>query len=155
MQQKIFTVPMLGGDEEGEELNRFLRGQRVVAVDKEFCVVGGIGYWTFCVTVADAPSARPQVAPGERREKVDYREVLDEHAFALFVRLRAIRKQLATEEAVPAYAVFTDAELAAIAQLEPLDEHGLSALPGIGSKRVEKYGREMLHRFYEEQEPQQ
>lgn len=45
MQQKVFTVPLLGGDEANEELNRYLRGQRVVSVDKEFCEVGGVGYW--------------------------------------------------------------------------------------------------------------
>lgn len=154
MQQKVFTVPMMGGDEANEELNRYLRGQRVVSVDKEFCIVGGAGYWTFCVTVADGP-VRPVSSPGGRAEKVDYREVLDERSFAVFARLRAIRKLLAAEDAVPAYAVFTDAELAELSQVDPLDERSLAALPGIGSKRMEKYGREMLRRFHEEQDPQQ
>ncbi|MBQ6955980.1 MAG: HRDC domain-containing protein [Bacteroidales bacterium] len=149
MQQKVFTVPMLGGEEANEELNRYLRGQHVVAIDKEFCIVGNAGYWTFCVTVADGP-ARPAAAQGERREKVDYREVLDERSFAVFARLRNIRKQMAAEAAVPAYAIFTDAELADIAQLETLDEASLGQLQGIGTKRVEKYGREMLQRYYTE-----
>lgn len=158
MQLKVFTVPMLHGEEQNEELNRYLRGQRVVSVDKEFCVVGGVGYWTFCVTVADSgPHRVGQEGPphGERRDKVDYRDILDEHAFAIFARLRAIRKQLAAEDAVPAYAVFTDAELAEISQMETMDEHGLSALSGIGVKRMEKYGREMLRRYSEERNPQQ
>ena len=67
MQVKMFTIPMLGGDEANEVLNRYLRGQRVVTIDKQFCIVGDMGYWTFCVTVADS-AVRPSYAQGERRE---------------------------------------------------------------------------------------
>ena len=48
------------------------------------------------------------------KEKVDYKLVLSEADFSLFSRLREIRKQIAIADAVPAYAVFTDEELAGI-----------------------------------------
>ncbi|MCB0376036.1 MAG: HRDC domain-containing protein, partial [Sinomicrobium sp.] len=65
--------------------------------------------------------------------------------FARFSRMREIRKTIAREEAIPAYAVFTDEELAAIAKMEPpLTEAGLKTIKGIGKKKVEKYGAYFL-----------
>lgn len=77
---------------------------------------------------------------GERKEKVDYKSVLGEEHFKVFTRLRAFRKQIADQDAVPAYAVFTDAELATLSQVEGLTEQAMLQVEGIGKKRVEKYG---------------
>ncbi|MBQ7062919.1 MAG: HRDC domain-containing protein [Bacteroidales bacterium] len=150
MQLKIFTIPIIGGEEVNEEMNRFLRGHRLVTVDKQFCLVGDTACWTFCVTYVEGntPSFAPKA--GEIREKVDYKTVLDENTFAVFSRLREIRKALAAEDAVPAYAVFTDAELAEISKLQQLDEKTLLTLKGIGSARVEKYGRKICQRYNEQ-----
>ena len=41
---------------------------------------------------------------------------------------------------MPAFVVFTDATLLAIAEAEPTDEAGLLQLPGIGRSKVTKYG---------------
>ena len=46
------------------------------------------------------------------------RFVLDGRTFEVFSKLRVFRKQIAERDAVPAYAVYTDAELAEIAKLE-------------------------------------
>lgn len=139
MQYEIFTVPVVGGAEETERMNRFLRGHKVVQVDRQFVVLGDCAYWSFCVNyLVTAPSA--VAASGEKREKVDYKNVLGEEDFKTFTRLRAYRKQIAEQDAVPAYAVFTDAELALLAQSEGLTEQALLQIDGIGKKRVEKYG---------------
>ena len=69
--------------------------------------------------------------------------MLDEQTFTVFSRLRAIRKQLADRDAVPAYAVFTDAEIAEIAKIEHPTPKSLRAIPGIGEKKIEKYGTEI------------
>jgi hypothetical protein len=45
---------------------------------------------------------------------VDYKEVLNEADFAVFSRLRDLRKVIAEKEAVPAYAIFTNEQLAAM-----------------------------------------
>ena len=106
MQIKIFTLPVVRGELEQEEMNKFLRGNRVVSIDKHFCQTEGMVCWTFCVLVAEGNlPVTPYTV--ERKEKVDYKEVLDEKSFAVFTELRMIRKQLANEDAVPAYAVFT------------------------------------------------
>ena len=143
MQYEIFTVPVVDGVEETERMNRFLRGHKVVQVDKHFVVLGDCAYWSFCVNyLAASPSST--VVAGEKREKVDYKNVLNEEHFKVFSRLRAYRKQIAEQDAVPAYAVFTDAELAALAQAEGLTEQTMLQIDGIGKKRVEKYGALLL-----------
>ena len=44
MQIKTFKIP-LGGGEMEEELNRFLRGHRVLKVERAFCLVLRGGSW--------------------------------------------------------------------------------------------------------------
>lgn len=147
MQLKIFTIPIIDGEERNEEMNRFLRGHRVVTIDKQFCMVGDLACWAFCVTYVDGPVTVSPAKAGEQREKVDYREVLDATTFATFSRLREIRKALASEDAVPAYAVFTDAELAEISKLQQIDEKNIKKIKGVGSTRAEKYGKKLCLQY--------
>lgn len=76
--------------------------------------------------------------------------MLDGHSFARFAVLRTIRKRLAEEDAVPAFAVFTDAELAEIAKLDEITPKRMLAINGLGEKRVEKYGEPMCRLFVEQ-----
>ncbi|MHA6511634.1 ATP-dependent DNA helicase UvrD2 [Tessaracoccus sp. Z1128] len=58
----------------------------------------------------------------------------------LFEALRAWRKLTAEEASVPAFVVFTDATLQAIAEAAPSSEGELLRLPGIGKVKAERYG---------------
>ena len=109
-----------------------------------------MAYWAFCVTYLLGTPPKVQAPQPERKEKVDYRNVLEAPTFARFAVLRSIRKRLAEADAVPAFAVFTDAELAELAKLEELTPKQMLSLSGIGEKRVEKYG-ESLCQLYAEQ----
>ena len=147
MQIRIFTVPLFGGEEAVEEMNKFLRGNKVVDITKNLVQQGDVAYWAFCVTYLLGAPPKVQQPQGERREKVDYRNVLDGPTFARFAALRTIRKQLADADAVPAFAVFTDAELAEIAKLEELTPKQMLGINGLGEKRVEKYGEPLCRMF--------
>jgi len=63
---------------------------------------------------------------------------------ALFERLRAWRSERAGAQRVPAYVVFTDATLAAIAEARPGDAADLVRLPGIGQRKLDLYGEDVL-----------
>lgn len=142
MQIKIFSIP-IGGDESAtEEMNHFLRANKIVDIRKELATVGGNSCWTFCITyiLNNNPQA---VKSGEN--KIDYKEVLSPNVFERFSALRKLRKQIAENDAVPAYAVFTDAELAEIAKLDNLTLSALQGIPGIGKKKVEKYGNILVN----------
>jgi ATP-dependent DNA helicase RecQ len=58
----------------------------------------------------------------------------------LFEELRALRKRLASERGLPAYMVFNDATLRAMAARRPTTEHELLGIPGVGAKKLETYG---------------
>jgi len=62
----------------------------------------------------------------------------------LFERLRAWRSAQAQQQQLPAYCVFTDATLVAIAEQRPRDTGGLVTIPGIGQAKVAKYGGDVL-----------
>ncbi len=63
---------------------------------------------------------------------------------ALFERLRDWRKERAAADSVPAYVVFTDATLQAIAEVLPADEAALLAISGIGRAKVDRYAEDVL-----------
>ena len=135
MQVALFTVA--AGDPVAlEELNRFLRGHRVLTMDRTWTGAG----WSFCVTWQPALGA----APAPEAAKVDYRAVLDAPTFALFSRLREVRKALAEKENLPPYAVFTNEQLAAIARARCETPAALGKIDGIGAGRVEKYAPPIL-----------
>ena len=63
---------------------------------------------------------------------------------ALFERLREWRVARAGEEKVPAYVVFTDLTLQAIAEVKPVDVAALLRIGGVGPAKLERYGEDVL-----------
>ncbi len=59
-------------------------------------------------------------------------------------RLREWRAGEAREQQVPAYVVFTDATLTAIAEQRPADRSALVGIPGIGAHKLDRYGAAVL-----------
>ncbi|BAV40639.1 ATP-dependent DNA helicase UvrD2 [Mycobacterium ulcerans] len=62
----------------------------------------------------------------------------------LLLQLKSWRLNTAKEQNVPAYVVFTDNTLIAIAELRPADDASLIAIPGIGARKLEQYGADVL-----------
>ena len=129
MQVSLFSVAP-GDSRALDELNRCLRGHRVLTLDRH-C---DAGVWSFCVTW------QPGTAEALPAEKVDYKARLDAPTFALFAKLRDVRKGLAEKENLPAYAVFTNEQLAEVARRRCAVAADLGKIDGIGTARVEKYG---------------
>ncbi|MBC7507731.1 MAG: HRDC domain-containing protein [Ferruginibacter sp.] len=145
MQVKLFTIPLT---EEGAglaEMNKFLAGQKVLEVEQRFFQNEKGGCWSFCVRYL--ANALPGNNFSSTRIKVDYKNILSEAHFGIFSRLREIRKELATNDAVPAYAVFTDEELASIAQMPEFTTTEMQKIKGIGQRKTEKYGIQILILF--------
>ncbi len=63
---------------------------------------------------------------------------------ATFGRLRAWRKKQAEAQAVPAYVVFSDATLVAIADRAPATEADLAQVPGVGPTKLQRYAAAVL-----------
>jgi ATP-dependent DNA helicase UvrD/PcrA len=63
---------------------------------------------------------------------------------AAHARLREWRREQAASENLPAYCVFTDATMLALAESLPADERQLADIPGIGPAKIGKYGPSIL-----------
>ena len=62
----------------------------------------------------------------------------------LLAKLKDWRLRTSKEMSVPAYVVFTDNTLIAIAETLPTDDAALVAIPGIGARKLEQYGPDVL-----------
>jgi ATP-dependent DNA helicase RecQ len=62
----------------------------------------------------------------------------------LFGRLKALRRELAARQGVPAYVVFSDATLLEMAAQRPTSAPQLLRVPGVGPKKLERYGKAFL-----------
>jgi len=86
---------------------------------------------TLTKPAADAPKSR-RVAP-RREGDIDCDEIL-------FEKLRTLRKLLADERKVPAYIIFGDNTLRALAREYPQSLSDLEGIPGIGEKKRAEFG---------------
>ncbi|MDT0203944.1 ATP-dependent DNA helicase UvrD2 [Nocardioides sp. AE5] len=62
----------------------------------------------------------------------------------LFARLKEWRRVRASEDEVPAYVVFTDKTLEAIAEAKPRNPTALLRISGVGPAKIERYGEAVL-----------
>jgi len=62
----------------------------------------------------------------------------------LWEELRSHRRQLAEEQGVPPYVIFHDRTLQAMAELMPSTLDEFSELPGVGARKLDKYGSGFL-----------
>jgi ATP-dependent DNA helicase RecQ len=69
---------------------------------------------------------------------------LNAGALERLARLKAWRAEVAREHNLPAFVIFHDATLRAIAERAPQDIAGLEGISGIGIKKLEAYGAEVL-----------
>ena len=69
---------------------------------------------------------------------------LDDEALARFADLKAWRAEVAREHNLPAYVVFHDATLAEMARQCPDSLDALAGIGGVGAKKLERYGAELL-----------
>ncbi|MDA8455791.1 DNA helicase RecQ [Acidovorax sp. GBBC 3334] len=65
-------------------------------------------------------------------------------AQARFINLKAWRAEVAREHNLPAYVIFHDATLAAIAERQPASLADLQGISGMGAKKLEAYGDDVL-----------
>ena len=141
LQIKTFTVPIHDDGSFAEELNRFLRSRQVLEVDREFVQDGSRSCWCFCVRYLERSGSGTKSA---NKKRIDYKEVLDETTFATFAALRSRRKDIAQAEGIPAFAVFTDAQLADMARLDPLTPATIAEVKGVGTGKIERYAEKLL-----------
>ena len=69
---------------------------------------------------------------------------LDSAGQARFAALKAWRGEVAKEHGLPAFVIFHDATLAQMAEQAPDSLQALGGISGVGAKKLDAYGREIL-----------
>ncbi len=83
-------------------------------------------------------------AGGRKRKKAGAAAALREQDMELFEELRALRRDIAAEEKVPPYLIFSDKTLVLMCLSRPKDTAGMLNISGIGEYKVKKYGERFL-----------
>ncbi|MBK6595261.1 MAG: DNA helicase RecQ [Burkholderiales bacterium] len=90
------------------------------------------------------PASRKSKRPGAGSAVVKAPIALDGDGLVRYAALKAWRAEVAREHNLPAYVIFHDATLAAIAKRAPQTLDDLQGISGIGAKKLEAYAQEVL-----------
>ncbi|MCK8493248.1 DNA helicase RecQ [Spirosoma sp. RP8] len=85
---------------------------------------------------------RPDDAPKPVVEKTKAKT--ETNRDELFERLRALRKQIADQQNVPPYVIFTDTTLEDMARLRPTTPDALRNVSGVGERKLQLFGKRFL-----------
>jgi len=94
--------------------------------------------------MSEAPVKKARQTPPVKYTAPQASDAGQEDAEYAFGEIKKLRKQIADQNKVPAYVVFSDATLRAMAQYRPQTEEQMLALSGVGLKKMEKYGQAFL-----------
>lgn len=88
------------------------------------------------------------------KKVIDKNEIKQEKAKtaaknSLFETLRKLRYEIAKEEEVPAYVIFSDASLRHMEILRPMSDEDFLAVEGVGKAKLEKYGADFINAIIE------
>ncbi|EHL23008.1 MULTISPECIES: DNA helicase RecQ [unclassified Acidovorax] len=95
-------------------------------------------------STAAAPAKRTRTRKGTGSAPPAAAANLGPDAQVRFINLKAWRAEVAKEHNLPAYVIFHDATLAAIAERNPATLDDLQGISGMGAKKLEAYGAEVL-----------
>jgi ATP-dependent DNA helicase RecQ len=98
---------------------------------------------------SETPKARRGSSKGKTGKTAGGRDKpppvpLDDDGLLRFAALKAWRAEVAREHGLPAYVIFHDATLAEMARAQPSSLEALGHISGVGAKKLEAYGSEIL-----------
>jgi ATP-dependent DNA helicase RecQ len=91
-----------------------------------------------------APSRRRKRRAEESPKAATDAAPLDADEKSLFERLRNVRRQIADEAGVPAFMVFSDKTLRAMAKVRPTTKSAMLSVKGVGPAKLESFGDRFL-----------
>ncbi|WP_062217206.1 DNA helicase RecQ [Aureimonas sp. D3] len=88
----------------------------------------------------------------EFRRSAPVADGLSQESAFIFETLRKLRSRLSREQSLPAYMVFSDATLRAMAELRPGTLRLMGKVPGVGAAKLERYGELFLQAIRDAEE---
>jgi len=141
---RFFQIPVRDSNASEQELNGFLASHKILSMERHLIDQGSNSFWTICVEYLKSVSADPTRNQNLSRNRVDYKSILPPDEFEVYSRLRELRKDITQAEAVPVYALFSNEQLAQMAQRRCRSKSDLAQIEGIGESKIEKYADRFL-----------
>ena len=141
-----FCIEIPDGHDMLAELNQFLAGHQVISKQQHLVTREGIPYmlvWLEYVA-AKGEGAAKGIAAGRGQEHRDVWFSLNSKEKEHFEALRDLRNQVAQEEQVKPFVIFTNDQLGEMVKRQVTTLAGLKGIPEIGKGRLEKYGERFL-----------
>jgi DNA helicase-2/ATP-dependent DNA helicase PcrA len=124
--------------------SRFLTGMRPESVTDRAVVQTGSGAGRRRSKASICKMCRRPLASARERNRGYCSDCPLPYDESLFESLKQWRKQRAEAESVPAFVVFSDATLEALAEVRPGDRQELLRINGIGATKLERYADDVL-----------
>ena len=90
---------------------------------------------------------KPKTEKESKKTKTKTSGVLSQEDEPLFQRLRQLRMEIAREEKVPPYIVFSDKTLVHMCIIKPHDKEEMLTVSGVGEHKYTKYGEKLLRKI--------
>ena len=142
---KLKTMTLLFDPSTGtfndEALLKFQETKVLIDVSHHFFIHDGFPYITFVILYREpysATSKQPQQDPKKQLNKTELK---------IFEHMASWRKMKSGQLGLPPYQIFTNKQLVQIIQQKIASLTKLSNIKGLGSSRVEKYGKEILQQL--------
>ena len=97
-----------------------------------------------CATLPEWMTAPPAAESRKRKQKRATMQTLESQSSGLADHMREWRRTVAKGNGVPAYVILHDSTLEEICRRRPASIGDLLEIPGIGARKAETYGREIL-----------
>ena len=154
MKVKALTLPWREDGFDTEALDRFVAGHDVLAVSEHFFMLDGLPSWALLLTYrplspsfAHAHGGQPGVTGPigpMGQPTVDNGLVVGPDERPRYEALRRWRADRARQDGKPAYVIFTNNQLLAIARRAPTTIAALGEVPGVGDAKLEAFGGEVV-----------
>lgn len=90
----------------------------------------------------EAKEEEPEAAPAKSKQRMS--DILTSNGFELFEALRTLRYEIAREEAMPPYIIFSDKTLVDMCVKAPGSRQEMMEVSGVGENKYERYGERFL-----------
>ncbi len=125
-----------------DKMNDFMQTVFIKKTAAQLITAGGINYWSVLIFYDDNITSEHPAKTG--KSVPPDLSSLNEKEKARYEALRQWRRNVAREQALPDYMFASNAELAAIAILNPILKQDLYKVKGMGDKKISKYGNEII-----------
>lgn len=123
------------------ELNNFLKAHRIINVEKRL-IDGERGTgWVFLVEYSEFEGGKSAYTMSS---KVDWRDVLNPAQFAVYDLLRKTRKEIGDKTKMPLYGIFSNEQLALMAQNPPTTKEAFVKIKGVTEQKFNQFGEVFL-----------